>query len=210
MRSILLSIFVALSTCVQSLDILGCPDINSLSESATGLEGDKLDQIKCVCSSDQIGIEVNCVFGASLENLSNVLDSISKLNKSVKQAGKVSSTTNTIFQINLNHVSVTANSTSLIDLLASEPGSNIEGLEIKNCHGGPLEILEPTTNESISFNKLRLLAIENCGLIQLPSALISRTNKLESISLNNNKIEYISVDDLKSASNSVSFLFIFL
>jgi hypothetical protein len=85
MRSILLSIILALSVYSQQLEIPGCPDINSLSESANELEGDKLDQIKCVCSSDQIGIEVNCVFGASLENLSNVLNTITKLNKTVKQ-----------------------------------------------------------------------------------------------------------------------------
>jgi hypothetical protein len=89
-------------------------------------------------------------------------------------------------------------------LLAYGSSSEIEGLEIKNCHGGPLEISEPATNESIIFNKLRLMAIENCELTQLPSALISRTNQLESISLNNNKIESVSVDDLKSVSNSVS------
>lgn len=74
------------------VEIPGCPDINMLSETANDLEGEKLDQIKCVCASDMnsqeeknAGIEVNCVFGASFENLASVLDSISNLNRTVKQ-----------------------------------------------------------------------------------------------------------------------------
>jgi hypothetical protein len=72
----------------SSLEIPGCPDLAQLSESANELEGEKLDQIKCVCASQEesrAGIEVNCVFGASFDDLATVLNTITKLNRTVHQ-----------------------------------------------------------------------------------------------------------------------------
>lgn len=88
--------------------------------------------------------------------------------------------------------------------MSSESARNIESIEIKNCHGGALEFNE-ATNETSKLQELQMLTIENCGLIELPAALIARTTKLQSVSLNNNKIEFIAADQLKSAANSVSF-----
>lgn len=87
---IVLSLFLLRSL---SIEIPGCPDITRISESAGELEGEKLDQIKCVCVSDAArerggGIEVNCVFGASLGDLANVLDAIGSLNLTAQQVSQ--------------------------------------------------------------------------------------------------------------------------
>lgn len=70
----------------SSLEIPGCPDIARLSATANDLEGEKLDLIKCVCGSqEEERIEVNCVFGASFDDLATVLNTITKLNGTVQQ-----------------------------------------------------------------------------------------------------------------------------
>lgn len=104
----------------------------------------------------------------------------------------------------MNHISVATNTTTLMELFSHKSTREIEGLEIKNCHGSALEILD-TSNETVQLDELRTLTIENCGLTQIPEPLISNAKKLESISLNNNKIEFITKSQLKASSNSVSF-----
>jgi Leucine-rich repeat (LRR) protein len=86
---------------------------------------------------------------------------------------------------------------------------SIESIELKNCHGEPLEFIE-AANETSKLEELQMLTIENCGLTELPAALIAKTAKLQSVSLNNNKIEFIAADQLKSVANSVSHCMIFL
>jgi Leucine-rich repeat (LRR) protein len=84
---------------------------------------------------------------------------------------------------------------------------DIESIEIKNCHDGSLEFngtKNGTPAKMPKLQELQILTIENCGITEMPAELISRTTKLQSISLNNNKIEFITVDQLKSAANSVS------
>lgn len=100
---------------------------------------------------------------------------------------------------------MSSNKTTLMELFTYESVRTIESLEIKNCHGSPLEVVDIHDN-AMELNKLRTLTIENCQLTQVPSALISKTSKLESVTLNNNKIEYISTHQLKAASKSVSDL----
>jgi O-succinylbenzoate synthase len=81
--------FLCVSNCIE---IPGCPDIAQLSATANELEGEKLAHIKCVCAEEsRAGIEVNCVFGASLDDLATVLDTIGKLNKTVQQVSQQTS-----------------------------------------------------------------------------------------------------------------------
>lgn len=97
-----------------------------------------------------------------------------------------------------------SNSTSLLQALDYESAEFVEAIEIKNCHGGQLEIVGSGNETTSEFHELQMLTIENCGLNAIPSELIERTTKLQTLSLNNNKIGFISVDNLKKAASNVS------
>ncbi|KAI6225910.1 hypothetical protein M3Y95_00746800 [Aphelenchoides besseyi] len=209
--SILLVVFVKLVVCanariareLSATEIPGCPDVNSLTKSIGDLEREQLDQIRCVCLSHsgneeerQTGIQVNCVFGSTLDDLAKVLLTISELNR-------------TVHHINLNHVNVVNTTTTLFDALDVSATGTLNELEIRNCHGGSLNVegrSNKTAESTVDLSAVRTLTIENCGVEQFPRLLIESSPKLESVSLTKNKLQFISRNDLELVAETLEYL----
>ena len=60
-------------------------------------------------------------------------------------------------------------------------------------------------NSNNNFDSLKTIVIEECEMGEMPSALLARAPRVQSISLANNKIQRIAVADLAAGKQSVSW-----
>uniref|UniRef100_A0A7E4UNE6 Leucine-rich repeat domain-containing protein n=1 Tax=Panagrellus redivivus TaxID=6233 RepID=A0A7E4UNE6_PANRE len=204
--------FPSIST--EIVSIPGCPDLTTLPGDINELSKDQLTKLKCFCngitndlndpdgivdsentSTPGIGIAVSCIFGSHLEDLAEVLTAIDDANR-------------TVTRITLDHVEISEDEAAptLEEILSSDL-RDLRELEIKDCRGGALT--ERRDNPIVEFSELPSLEaviIENCELTTVPSGLLSKTTKLNSLSLPGNKIIDIKAGDFDGVTETLEYL----
>uniref|UniRef100_A0A914YCA9 Uncharacterized protein n=1 Tax=Panagrolaimus superbus TaxID=310955 RepID=A0A914YCA9_9BILA len=180
--------------------IPACPDLVSLPNDINNLNTDQLSKLKCFCSGgdeENLGMNVNCIFGSKLEDLMEALNAIDDVN-------------GTIFRISLDHIEIIEgeDGITLEEALSSGSLIDLKEFEIKECRGGALvEHRENQIVEFPHFPKLESIIIENCDLETIPTIFLSKTPILRYLSLMGNKINEIKRDDLTDISNTVCSFF---
>jgi hypothetical protein len=80
-------LFISLINPVYSkTHIPACPDLSSLPNDISNLDNEQLSNLKCFCSGgdeENLGMNVNCIFGSKLEDLMEALNAIDDVNGTI-------------------------------------------------------------------------------------------------------------------------------
>lgn len=87
---LLITVFLIFITVLVSVrgraPIPACPDLSSLPNEIEKLDSNQLSKLKCFCSGgdeENLGINVNCIFGSRLGDLMEALNAIDDVNGTV-------------------------------------------------------------------------------------------------------------------------------
>jgi Leucine-rich repeat (LRR) protein len=96
---------------------------------------------------------------------------------------------------------------AFMEILMDADLSALRHLEVKKCRGQQALNMSDLQNPQESgggFDALESVDIEDCELLQIPTALLSCAPNVKSLSLANNKIHEIRSVDLAAVKESVS------